>query len=194
MELGVLGKQWIEMETHTILSQEDDLCPGGAAVTLLTAGIKEHFQMKLNSQCDFAVTPPGEHCDVWCPACCPWPSSPSAQGKGRALRSAAECWTLYLLLWGSPGCRLRVVSLVKKLVLGCARSTVLPLLPGEMRILNVHGWMLSVLAAGWSACLHCPEKSTVTASKPLEYWPSEWAFANKINGTAFPKLISIAAL
>lgn len=86
------------------------------------------------------------------------------------------------------------MSLVQKLVLGYARSMVLPLLPGEMRVLNVQGWMLSVLAADWSACLCCAEKSTVAASKPLEYWPSEWAFANKINGTALPKLISIAPL
>lgn len=41
MELGVLGKQWIEMGTRTILSQGDDLCPGGAVVALLPADTKE---------------------------------------------------------------------------------------------------------------------------------------------------------
>lgn len=41
MELGVLGKEWIEMGTWTILSQGDDLCPGDAVVTLLPADIKK---------------------------------------------------------------------------------------------------------------------------------------------------------
>lgn len=41
MELGVFDKQWIEKGTQTILSQGDDLCPGGALVALLPADIKK---------------------------------------------------------------------------------------------------------------------------------------------------------
>lgn len=48
MELGVFDKQWIEKGTRTILSQGDDLCPGGALVALLPADIKTEL---LTSKC-----------------------------------------------------------------------------------------------------------------------------------------------